>query len=84
MEKYDKPADFSIYDTCVKTGKDIIANGDIKTKEQISFLKDIGVKGVMIGRSAVISPSIFNMLQDKKSPSLENIKNELVISSFFD
>ena len=60
---YNESADFSVYDECVKMGKNIIANGDIKTKEQIDFLRDNGVKGVMIGRAAVLDPSIFNTLK---------------------
>lgn len=60
---YNESADFSVYDECVKTGRNIIANGDIKTKEQVDFLRDKGVKGVMIGRAAVLDPSIFNTLK---------------------
>ena len=43
--------------------KVIIANGDIKTKEQIKYLKSIGVKGAMIGREALDNPQIFNQLK---------------------
>lgn len=57
------PADFSVYPECVKTGKVIIANGDIKTKEQIESLKEIGVKGAMIGRAATDNPDIFTELK---------------------
>ncbi|MEA3429941.1 MAG: tRNA-dihydrouridine synthase family protein [Nanoarchaeota archaeon] len=62
-ETYRNPADFSVYKECVKTNKVIIANGDIKTKERIEYLKSIGVKGAMIGRAAVINPDIFNSLK---------------------
>lgn len=57
------PADFSVYPECVNTNKIIIANGDIKTKEQIQHLKSIGIKGAMIGRAASESPGIFNNLK---------------------
>ncbi len=62
-ETLKDPADFSIYNECVKTDKIIIANGDIKTKDQIQDLKEIGIKGVMIGRAALRTPSIFNNLK---------------------
>jgi len=62
-ERSKDPADFSVYKECVETNKVIIANGDIKTKEQIEYLKSIGVKGAMIGRAAVEDPSIFKRLK---------------------
>lgn len=63
-ETLKDPADFSVYGECVKTNKIIIANGDIKTKEQIQYLRSIGIKGAMIGRAALQDPHIFNILQD--------------------
>ncbi len=62
-ETYKNPADFSVYEGCVKTNKVIIANGDIKTKEQIDYLKSIGVKGAMIGQAALKNPNIFNEIK---------------------
>jgi len=62
-ETYENPADFDVYKECVKTNKIIIANGDIETKEQIQYLKSIGIKGAMIGRAAVNNPDIFNKLK---------------------
>ncbi|MBT4539748.1 tRNA-dihydrouridine synthase family protein [Candidatus Woesearchaeota archaeon] len=62
-EKSKDPADFGVYKECVETNKVIIANGDIKTKKQIEYLKSIGVKGAMIGRAAVEDPSIFKRLK---------------------
>jgi len=62
-ETQNNTADFEIYKACVNTGKEIIANGDIETKEQIEFLKSIGVKGAMIGRAASKDPTIFNKLK---------------------
>lgn len=81
QETYTKPADFSVYEECTKTGKTIIANGDIGTKEQILFLKEKGVKGAMIGKAAVTNPQIFNMLKGEKIVSIEQVKkdyNELI------
>ena len=63
-ERDKDPADFSVYEECVQTGKKIIANGDIKTKEQIEYLKSIGIKGAMIGREALDNPQIFNQLKN--------------------
>lgn len=76
QQSYQEPADFSVYEECVKTGRTIIANGDIKTKEQIDFLKGVGVQGAMIGRAAVLDPSIFNKLKGIFSPPLETIFKE--------
>ena len=62
-ENNKNPADFSVYKECVATGKIIIANGDISTKEQIDSLKSIGVRGVMIGRAAIEDQTIFKKLK---------------------
>ena len=56
------PADFSVYEKCADTGKQIVANGDIKTRKQIEELKRIGLYGAMIGRAAVDNPGIFKEL----------------------
>ena len=63
LQGYNEPADFGVYAECVKTGKKIVANGDIKTKEQIEGLKKIGMAGAMIGRAAILEPTIFNQLK---------------------
>ena len=78
MQNYEEPADFSVYEECVKTGKEIIANGDIKTREQVEYLKEVGVKGVMIGRAAVLDPSIFNKLKGIPSPTIQSIVKEYI------
>jgi len=62
-DTYSDPTDFNVYEDCVKTGKIIIANGDIKTKEQIEYLKSINIKGAMIGRTAIKNPNIFSELK---------------------
>jgi tRNA-dihydrouridine synthase B len=80
-ETYNEPADFSVYPECVKTGKSIIANGDIKTKEQADKLKSIGVKGAMIGREAIRNPLIFEEIKGIKHPDIETVKNELTLLS---
>ncbi len=63
QENSSDPSDFSVYPGCVATGKKIIANGDIKTKEQVEYLKSIGVKGAMIGRAAIGNAGIFRSLR---------------------
>jgi tRNA-dihydrouridine synthase len=64
-ERDRNPADFSIYKECVATGKVIIANGDITTKEQVKQLKAIGIRGAMIGRGAMEDPAIFSKLKSE-------------------
>ena len=55
----DDKADFHVYSACKDTGKKIVANGDIRTKEQIVDLKKSGLYGVMIGRAAKVNPRVF-------------------------
>ena len=62
-ENYTSRADWSIFEECVKTGKKIVANGDIKKKEDVEFFKKLGCYGVMIGRSAIKNSKIFNNLK---------------------
>ena len=62
-ERDEDPSDFRAYKDCVRTGKVIIANGDIQTIEQIKYLKSIGLKGAMIARAAVLDPTIFKRLK---------------------
>ena len=57
---YHDKADWSVFPECVKTGKAIIANGDIKTKEDVEKLKEMGLAGAMIGRAAIKNPGIFS------------------------
>lgn len=75
-QTYNERADWSIFPECVKTGKSIIANGDIKTKEDAEKMKSFGCKGVMIGRAAIINPLIFAELKGLPAPSIEKIKEE--------
>jgi len=75
-EGYLQKPDYSIFKECCDTGKTIIANGDIDSKEKVELLKSYGVKGVMIGRAAVNNPQIFNYLKGKKLVTTEQIKKE--------
>ncbi len=59
------PADFAVYSKCVETGKRIVANGDIKTRDQVKVLEELGLAGAMIGRAAVANPRIFNELKSE-------------------
>lgn len=56
-------SDWSIYEECIATGKHIVANGDISTKEHIQYFKKLGLKEVMIGRAAMKNPGIFKELK---------------------
>lgn len=60
------PADFSVYAGCVDTGKKVVANGDIRTRSQITELGKIGLYGAMLGRAAVANPHIFAELKGKE------------------
>lgn len=75
-ENYVDKSDFSVFEECVDLGKEIIANGDIDSIKKVNELKKIGVKGVMIGRAAVVNPCIFDELKGNKIPSFEEMKNE--------
>ena len=75
-QRYNEPADFGVYEECVETGRNIIANGDITNEEQVKELKSAGVKGVMIGRAAILNPGIFNKLKGINSPSIDILKKE--------
>jgi tRNA-dihydrouridine synthase B len=56
------PVDVSAYEPCVATGKKIVANGGIKTKEQVAEMKEKGMYGAMIGKAAIDNPGIFREL----------------------
>ncbi len=71
----DKP-DYSVFPECVASGKEIIANGDVETKEAVEEVRAMGVKGVMIGRAAVRNPAIFDMLKGKPTPSFAELIDE--------
>ena len=73
---YNIKPDYSIYKELSKTGKIIIANGDIDSKEKVKLLRSFGVNGVMIGREAIKNPQIFNFLKGNKLINSEEIKKE--------
>ncbi|MFH1642388.1 MAG: tRNA-dihydrouridine synthase family protein [Nanoarchaeota archaeon] len=75
-QTYNEKADWSIFPECVKTEKNIIANGDIKTKEDVKQIRSFGCKGIMIGRAAIINPLIFAELKELPSQSIDKIKTE--------
>jgi len=52
-------ADVSVYKRCIATGKKIVANGGIRTREQAAEMKANGMYGAMIGRTAIGNPDIF-------------------------
>ncbi len=62
-QRSNEPADFSVYYKCLDTGKLIVANGDIKTREKVLELKKMGLYGAMIGRAAIEDPLIFKELK---------------------
>lgn len=63
-QKDFEKADFGVYSSCVETGKRIVANGDIKTREHIEELKKEGLYGAMIGRAAIENTGIFEKLKN--------------------
>ena len=75
-EGYDIKPDYSVFKEICKTGKIIIANGDIDSKEKVAMLKSYGVSGVMIGRGAISNPQIFDKLKGNKLSPPEKIKKE--------
>jgi len=75
-EHYDAKSDDSVYPECVRTGKNIIANGDIDSIEHVALLKENGVKGVMIARAAVRNPALFERLKGLKETDAETLKRE--------
>lgn len=77
-QSYSEPADYDVIPDCVATGKPIIANGSIDTKEKVELMKSIGVQGVMIGRAAVSDPSIFDKIKGNPTPSLAELKKEYI------
>ena len=77
-EDYERKADWSVFPECVNTGKAIIANGDIQTKEDVEKMKEFGCIGVMIGRAAMSNPLIFGHLKNLKLPPIESVKREYI------
>jgi len=80
-QKSGEEYDYSVLNECVDTGKTIIANGNIDTKEKVDQIKKIGCAGIMIGKSAVINPSIFNLFKEQEVKSIKDITTEYEILS---
>lgn len=88
-QRSDEPCDDSIYTECVEAAnkKPIIANGGLNSVVKIKKVQSMGVKGIMIGRAAIKNPAIFDCLknglnmQNKKIPSIEELKNEYLFLS---
>ncbi|MBW6451958.1 MAG: tRNA-dihydrouridine synthase family protein [DPANN group archaeon] len=75
-QNYSDKADWTTFPDCVSTGKNIVANGDIKKKEDVDKMKEFGCCGVMIGREAVINPLIFSQLKDLPVEPIDNVINK--------
>jgi len=69
-----EPADWKVFEECVATGKHIIPNGDIGTKQDIDFFRRLGIKEVMIGRAAVRNPCVFNWLKGDEQVAMKDIR----------
>jgi tRNA-dihydrouridine synthase A len=82
----DEEEDNSVYPECVETARGIpvIANGGIETSETVRSLMDMGVGGVMMGRSALGNPAILDIMKNdlginnppKPVPTVDALKRE--------
>jgi tRNA-dihydrouridine synthase B len=81
LQKSYEKHDLSVLNDCVDIGKKIIANGEINTVKKVDLVKKIGCAGVMIGRSAILNPAIFNQLKNKKTKSFDIISKEYKLLS---
>jgi len=79
-DTYKDSVDYSVFPECVDICKSkkipLIANGNIDTIKIVDELKKVGVNGVMIGRSAVTNPAIFDLLKGNNVPSFDKLKKE--------
>ena len=75
-QNYGEKSDWKVFSECVATGKPIIANGDIKTKDDVEKIKSFGCKGVMIGRAAIANPLIFAELKGFTLPPTSQVQKE--------
>jgi tRNA-dihydrouridine synthase B len=76
IQKSSVEYDYSVLSECVDSGKEIIANGGIDSIAKVDLIKKTGCAGVMIGRSAVLNPAIFNELKGKKIKPLDALKQD--------
>ncbi|HIH15161.1 MAG: hypothetical protein QT08_C0008G0051 [archaeon GW2011_AR17] len=77
-QKSSEAADWTVYEACLETGKHIVPNGDITERKDIEYFKKIGIKEVMIGRAAILNPSVFQYLKGKEKVSLDILKKEYI------
>lgn len=80
MQDSNESEDNSVYpeciDICRSRGIPLIANGGINSAKKVEELKKIGLNGVMIGRSAITNPAIFDLLKGKKVPTKLELTSE--------
>lgn len=82
----DEKEDYSVYPECIEAarGIPIIANGGIETSGIVQSLMKMGVGGVMMGRSAIANPAIFDLMKNelginnppKPVPTIDDLKRE--------
>ncbi len=60
-----EPADWSVLPELVRTGKKIIANGDIKNIYDLKKFEDAGIQEVMLARMAMRNPAVFQIMKGK-------------------
>lgn len=75
-ESSKEPADWSVFEECIATGKHIVPNGDIAEREHITHFKQLGIKEVMIGRAAVRNPSVFAYLKGGERKNVDALRQE--------
>jgi tRNA-dihydrouridine synthase B len=75
-QKSSEEYDYSILNECVDTKKEIIANGNINTIKKVEKMKKIGCNGVMVGRSAVLNPAIFNQLKGNMTKPIKELTKD--------
>ncbi|MBI2573457.1 tRNA-dihydrouridine synthase family protein [Candidatus Woesearchaeota archaeon] len=75
-ENSTTPADWTVFEEIIATGKKIIANGDITKFEDIEYFRKLGITEVMIARAAVRDPSVFRILKGKAMVSLDTVKRD--------
>ncbi len=73
-QSYGDKSDWGVFPESIKTGKTIIANGDIISKTDVEKLMDCA--GVMIGKAALANPRIFAELKELPLRPIDAIMNE--------
>ncbi|MCY3414515.1 MAG: tRNA-dihydrouridine synthase family protein [Candidatus Heimdallarchaeota archaeon] len=75
---YEIPADWTVFEEInrIYDNKNIVANGDIQSAEDVQRMKDLGMWGIMIGRPALINPLIFAELKGMRTPPVSQVWEE--------